>query len=359
MKNFKWENFFAPVIGFAIALLISVVLFIVMGINPGTAFVSLFKGSFGSVNAFSATLLKMCPLLLCGLAVVISYKTGIFNIGAESQLYFGAIGATIIATNPAFQGLPAPVLIIMAFALGALFGGILGFLPGVLKAYRGVNEVVITMLLNYIAAFVLTAFVQVGGFLHETGTLNNRSNKVWDGAILPNIPGLSKVHIGIIIAVLAAIVLWFIFKHTVSGFKMTSVGLNPKAAEYVGINNKMTLTNVMIISGAIAGLAGAIEILGYHFRLQQNFSIGIGYTAIAVALLANLNPIGVIFSALFFSALTTGASTMQSVTKMPSSFSTIIQGLIIFCVIASSIIPKFVSRRRNKKREREKVKTDG
>ena len=170
MRNFKWENFFAPVIGFAIALLISVVLFIIMGINPGTAFISLFRGSFGSINAFSATLLKMCPLLLCGLAVVISYRTGVFNIGAESQLYFGAIGATIIATNPAFQGLPGPVLILMSFVLGALLGGILGFVPGWLKAYRGVNEVVITMLLNYVAAFILTALVQVGGPLHEAGT---------------------------------------------------------------------------------------------------------------------------------------------------------------------------------------------
>lgn len=358
MRNFKWENFFAPVIGFAIALLISVVLFIIMGINPGTAFISLFRGSFGSINAFSATLLKMCPLLLCGLAVVISYRTGVFNIGAESQLYFGAIGATIIATNPAFQGLPGPVLILMSFVLGALLGGILGFVPGWLKAYRGVNEVVITMLLNYVAAFILTALVQVGGPLHEAGTLNNRSDKVFEAAILPNIPGL-KVHIGILIAILLAVALWFVFKHTTSGFKMISVGFNPKAAEYVGINNRMTLTNVMIISGAIAGLAGAIEILGYHFRLQQNFSVGIGYTAIAVALLANLNPIGVILSSLFFSALTTGASTMQSVTKVPSSFSMIIQGLIIFCVISSAIIPKMVTRRRNKKKEREKVKANG
>jgi simple sugar transport system permease protein len=359
MKKLKLENLAVPVAGLAIALVLSAVMLLAIGTNPVIAFRSLLQGAFGSVNTVSSTILKTIPLLLCGLAVVISYRSGIFNIGAESQLYFGAIGGAMVAVHPAFQNMPPAVTILCALLLGALFGAALGALPGFLKAYRHVNEVVVTMLLNYIAAYILTGLVGVGGPLHETGTIYNRSNAIWPSAELPELPFLRKVHIGLIIAVVAAVLMWYVFKHTVTGFRMTSVGLNPKAAEYAGMNNRLILTNVMAISGAIAGLAGAIEVLGYHHRLQENFSVGIGYTAIAVAQLANLNPLGVILSAVFFSALTIGANTMQSVTKIPTAFSTIIQGLIIFCVIASTMLPNTIKKHKERKQCGRKASING
>lgn len=331
-----------------------------MGANPVTAFQGLFTGSFGSLSAISNTLIKAIPLIIGGLAVLISYKTNIFNVGVEGQVFFGAMGGSIIATLPLFEGLPPVVQIILSMLLAMVFGGFLGFIPGYLKAYRGINEVVVTMLLNYIMIYFLSQQVQPGGFLHEPGVTANQSSPIHEGVALPNIFNgiLTNVHFGLIIALVLVVIVWFVMYKTTIGFKMKTIGLNDKSAEYAGINTKRIQMNTMILSGAMAGLAGTIEILGYHHRLLENFSVGVGYNAIAVALLANLHPIGVVFSSIFFGALQAGNNTMQIVAQIPESFTRLVQGIVVFFVILGAVIPKIVEKRIRLKKLAKEVEED-
>lgn len=350
MKN--RENIIAPIFGLVVGIAISSLLLIISGSNPILAFQGLYIGSFGSLGAISNTLIKAIPLIIGGLAVIISYKSGIFNVGVEGQLFFGAMGGSIIATMPMFQDLPPIISIPLSIIVAMMFGGILGFIPGYLKAYRGINEVVVTMLLNYIIIFFLSQQVQPGGFLHEPGVTANQSSPVHEAMRLPLLfEGLlSKVHSGLIIALILVVIVWFVMSRTSTGFKMKAIGLNPKAAEYAGMDMSLIQTKVMIVSGAMAGLAGAVEILGYHYRLVENFSLGIGYNAIAVALLANLSPIGVILSAVFFGALQAGNNTMQIIAEVPESFTRLVQGVVVFFVIAGAVLPKIISKKMTLKR---------
>lgn len=344
MKN--RENIIAPIFGLVVGILVSSLLLIMFGSNPILAFQGLYIGSFGSLGAISNTLIKAIPLIIGGLAVIISYKSGIFNVGVEGQLFFGAMGGSIIATLPMFQDLPPFISIPLSIIVAMMFGGILGFIPGYLKAYRGINEVVVTMLLNYIIIFFLSQQVQPGGILHEPGVTANQSGPVHEGMRLPVLFDglLTKVHAGLIIALVLVVIVWFVMSRTSTGFKMKAIGLNPKAAEYAGMDMSLIQTKVMIVSGAMAGLAGAVEILGYHYRLVENFSLGIGYNAIAVALLANLSPVGVIFSAVFFGALQAGNNTMQIIAQVPESFTRFVQGIVVFFVIAGAVLPKIISK---------------
>lgn len=350
MKN--RENIIAPLFGLVVGIVVSSLLLIIFGSNPLLAFNGLYIGSFGSLGAISNTLIKAIPLIIGGLAVIISYKSGIFNVGVEGQLFFGAMGGSIIATMPMFQDLPPLISIPLSIIVAMMFGGILGFIPGYLKAYRGINEVVVTMLLNYIIIFFLSQQVQPGGFLHEPGVTANQSSPVHEAMRLPLLFDglLSKVHAGLIIALVLVVIVWFVMSRTATGFKMKAIGLNPKAAEYAGMDMSLLQTKVMIVSGAMAGLAGAVEILGYHYRLVENFSLGIGYNSIAVALLANLSPIGVIFSAIFFGALQAGNNTMQIIAQVPESFTRLVQGVVVFFVIAGAVLPKIISKNMTLKR---------
>ncbi|MDD2371826.1 MAG: ABC transporter permease [Firmicutes bacterium] len=345
MKN--RENIIAPIFGLVVGILVSSLLLIMWGSSPLKAFEGLYIGSFGTLGAISNTLIKAIPLIIGGLAVIISYKSGIFNVGVEGQLFFGAMGGAVIATLPMFQDLPPFISIPLSIVVAMMFGAILGFIPGYLKAYRGINEVVVTMLLNYIIIFFLSQQVQPGGFLHEPGVTANQSAYIHEGMKLPLLFSgvLTKVHIGLIIAIVLVVIVWFVMSRSSIGFKMKAIGLNPKAAQYAGMNMNFIQTNVMIVSGAMAGLAGAIELLGYHYRLVENFSLGIGYNAIAVALLANLSPIGVVLSAIFFGALQAGSITMQIVADVPESFTKLVQGIVVFFVIAGAVLPKIINKK--------------
>lgn len=344
MKN--KESIIAPIFGLVVGILVSSLLLVLWGSSPLLAFKGLYVGSFGTISAFSNTLIKAIPLIIGGLAVLISYKSGIFNVGVEGQLFIGALGGSIIATLPMFRDLPPLISIPLSMIVAMMFGAIIAFIPGYLKAYRGINEVVVTMLLNYILIYFISQQVQPGGFLHEPGVVANQSSPVHEAMKLPKILDgvLSNVHIGLVIAVVMIVAVWFVMSRTSIGFKMKAIGLNPKAAEYAGMNMNFIQTNVMVISGAMAGLAGIIEILGYHYRLVENFSVGIGYNAIAVALLANLSPVGIIFSAIFFGALQAGNNTMQIIAQVPESFTRLVQGIVVFFVIAGAVLPKIINK---------------
>jgi ABC-type uncharacterized transport system permease subunit len=281
------------------------------GINPIYAYTALFKGAYWGIDNSSETIVKLCPLLLTGLAVAFPLKCRMFNIGAEGQLYMGALMSTWLGLS---LRLPHILFLIVLSMSGFLAGGAWGALAGWLKARWGVSEIINTIMMNYIAVFFVTYIVR--------------------GPLDLLIPG-SRLHIGIIIALFCAILIYFIFWKTPFGFHIRAVGENPEAAWYAGINIPRNTILSMFIGGGLAGLAGMVEISGIHHRLLASFSPGYGYSAIAVALLGKGHPLGIILTAFFFSGLSQGAGSMQRLAHVPVTVVYLLQGLVILFVLAA------------------------
>lgn len=328
-----------PVLGIAAGMLVGTAIFLLKGANPLVGYAALFRGALGNLENISDSLVKAVPLGLTGLAVVISYRAGIFNIGCEGQLQAGAIAAAFLGTQ--ITGLPAALHVPLC-VLGALAaGGLVALIPALAKAYRGYNETVITMLLNYI--FLYLASYMVHGPLMEPGQNLPQSARLAESAMLPRLPG-TRLHLGLVFLLAAAAGLYWLLGRSSFGFKVRASGFNPRAAFAAGIPSKSVMIRAMLLSGALAGLAGAVEIMGLHGRLIENFSPGYGYDAIAVALLAALHPLGVLLSAFFFGALRSGAASMQIVTGLPVTFVQIIQGVSVLFIVAATGMPRFLGR---------------
>ncbi len=331
-----------PLIGILVGALVGSIVIIAKGVNPIAAYGALLDGAFGSMDNFASSIIKTVPLGLAGLAVIISYRSGIFNVGCEGQIQMAAIAATLVGTQ--FAGLNPVLHILLTFLAAALAGGLMAFLPGVAKAYKNYNEMVITMLLNYIAILFVGFLVQ--GPMKMKEQYYPQSAPLLDSARLPYIVPGTKLHIGILILLAASVVIYFVLFRTTFGFKLRTVGLNARAGQYGGIDAKRMMALSMVISGCVAGIAGAVEITGVHGRLIENFSPGYGYDAIAVALLVDLHPIWVLLSAFFFGALRNGASSMQISTGVPVSFVYIIQAIAVLFVIGSTGIPRIIKKLR-------------
>lgn len=278
------------------------------------------------------------PLGFTGLAIVMSYKAGILNIGAEGQLQLAAVAATMVAVQTGFS---SPFIhVSLAILAGAAVGAIWAFIPGVLKAYKGFNEIVVTMLMNYIAILFVSFLIQ--GPIKDKSQYFPQTKKVAETAVLQPISKGLHLHSGIWIFLLLVVVVHFVLFKTTFGFKLRAVGINQDASRYSGIGVKKIMVVAMVISGALAGVAGGVEIMGVHHRLLEGFSPGYGYDAIAVALLADLNPVGVIFSAFFFGALRNAANNLQIDLGIPVAFIYIVQALAIMIVIGSRGVPRLV-----------------
>ncbi len=300
----------------------------------------LLHGAFGTLDNFAGSLIYAIPLGFTGLAIVFSYSAGVFNIGGEGQLQLAAVATTLVATAAGFS---SPLLhTFLAIAAGAVVGALWAFVPGLLRAYKGFNEIVVTMLLNYVAILLVSYFVQ--GPIKDPAGYFPQSRPIAATAKLHTILPGTHLHSGFIIFVGITVVVFIILHKTVFGFRVRSVGLNPEGAKYAGTNVKMTIVYAMLVSGALAGIGGSVEILGVHSRLLEGFSPGYGYDAIAVALLANLNPFGVILSSFFFGALRNAAANLQIDLGIPVSFVYIIQAIAILFVISSHGMPKLLKR---------------
>jgi simple sugar transport system permease protein len=301
-----------------------------------------FRGIGNALN--SAT-----PLILAGLSVAFGFRAGLFNIGAQGQFFLGAFGAAIAG---AYLGLPFPLALIVSLLAGALFGAGWGFIPGFLKAWRGAHEVVVTIMLNYVAALWLkllagTAFRDPGASFPRTPDINEASQlkPMFQGVtLLPEDIQNSSVHPGIVIAVVVAIAVWFLLFKTTLGFEVRTVGANPNAARYAGIRPSLITVLTMSIAGGLAGLAGAIEILGITRNYPAEYNTTYGFDAIAVALLGRAHPFGVIGAALLFGFLRAGQGTMQRQTDIPIDIITIVQGAIILFVAAEVVLRRFLPR---------------
>jgi len=319
------------------ALAVSGIALALLGYSPVAALRALVSGSVGSQAAFVSTLLKTGPLLLAGLAVALCFRTGVWNIGAEGQIYAGALAATWFATRAAPDAqawllLPATALV------GALGGAALASVAGALRAFRGVSEVISTILLNFVAIQALSWAVH--GPLQEAAARYPQSDALPAAALLP---ALSRLHLGIAIACLLAVAAALVLFRTRFGLRLRAVGLSPVAARFAGISPERHWIAVLVIAGGLAGLAGAFEVTGVTGRLYERLSPGYGYTAIAVALLARLHPLAVVPSALFFGALEAGGGAMQREAAIPAVATDLVKGVVILLsvglVFASGRLP--------------------
>lgn len=338
----KWYPIVLSFAAVIVALLIGAIVLVVGGGNPWATYAHIARASFGSVGVFSDTLVKATPLILVGLACTVAFRMKLWNIGAEGQFFIGAFGASAVVLIPLLpETAPSWLFIITMIIAGMFCGAIFGLIPGVLKAVFNVNEVISTLMLNYIAVawnnFFIFAIWTEGGFqMSKVFPKNAWLPRLTDlGSEYPFFRGLTT-HFGIIIAIIAAVILWFILYRSKWGYEIRLIGDNPKAANYAGIPIKRHIILVMAVSGALAGLAGMSEISGVVHRLQGAISPGYGFTGIIVAWLAKLNPIAVIFVSILFGALILAGREIQ-----PSGVPKMIQGVILVCLIASDFLIRY------------------
>jgi len=316
--------------GFTLGLL--VLLLLATGHDPGTALRALVRGAFGSWYAFtSATLVRAIPLALTGLAVALAFRAGLLNIGAEGQLLAGA--AATAAVLGAFVGVsPAialPIALLMGMVCGALWAGI----AAVLRQRFGVLEVISTIMLNYVALYVVGWLVR--GPLQEPTRIYPQSAAIGRALQLPVLLGGTRLHVGLVLALGLAGLAWWWLRSTAGGFRLRAVGMNPGAAFTIGrVNVPRVSLLAFLASGALAGLAGSVELTGVTYALYENISPGYGYTAIAVALLARLNPAGVLGTAVLFGALQAGGNAMQRDAGVPIALVNVVEAILILLVIA-------------------------
>ena len=329
----------APVaIAVASAVLLGGALAVVGGADPAVAIGALISGSVGSFASIAQTLVKTTPLLLTGIAVMVAFQSGVFNIGAEGQFLVGALVATAVGTRGPFPGQA-----VVALAAGALAGASWAAIAAALRIRRGVHEVITTILLNFIALYLVSW--AVSGPLQEASGSYPQSDRLAPTALLWWLPWM-RVHVGAIIALLTAAVAGVAMSRTRLGLRLRASGLNPVAARFAGFPVERDLAVAFALSGALAGLAGAIEVTGVTGRLFERIASGYGYTAIAIALLGGLHPAGVVAAAVFFAALATGAGAMERSAGVSSVLVLAVQGatLLAIAVLDGSVLRRWMAR---------------
>ena len=344
-----------PVLSFVLALLFGGIILLLFGINPLEAYQVMIKGSLGSGYALSETLVKAIPLMLTGLGVSIAFRMLFWNIGAEGQLAWGGIAAAFVALFLS-DYVPGFTLIPLMMLLAILAGAMWALIPAALKAWIGVNEILTTLMMNYIA-ILLVEYLYTGPWRDPEGYGFPGSAQFPEAAWLPRLVG--RVHAGLIIAILAAALVWFILSRTRWGYEIRVIGENPKAARYSGMNIARNIVLVMLLSGGMAGLAGMAEVSGIAHRLYQGLTVGTGYTAIIVAWLANLNPWGVLLVAFLMAALLVGGDQIQIALGLPAAVAGVLQGAILFFVLGGSIFVNYRVRIIRPERESTELPTGG
>ena len=321
-----------PLIGIFLGLLAGAGLIALSGVNPIEAYSAMVIGAFGSPQAFSNVLVRASPLLLGGVGVAIGIKTGVWNIGIEGYMYMGAIGAAIVG----IKNLPLPPIlhITLTLLVAIIFAVIWALGPAFLRAYRGVNEVVSTIMMSYVAIFLTGFLVHDPSFMAEPGSFFPMSKIIVPTAKLPILMKGTSLHPGFIFGIAACILIYFVIQFTPFGFRTRMSGSNPSAARYAGVNVKRQILFALLIGAVMGGLAGAIEIIGLKQRVYMDFVAGVGYESVAVALLAGGNPLAVIPSALFLSALKAGGATMSIQTGVGGPMTVVIIALCVLFVIA-------------------------
>ena len=321
-----------PIISVLLALVVGGIVIACLGKNPIQGYALLFSGSLGTTQKFASSLVSACPLIFTALAAAFAYRCGVFNLGGEGQFIMGAVSAIVFLLVTGIEGIAGTVLAIL---VGTVVGALWAALPGIMKITRGLNEMITSIMLNYVATLFM-GFIYTNAF-RDGG--NPQTPSVADSVMLAKIPGF-RIHTGVILAIVLSLVVAYVISKTSFGFKIRAVGLNPLASKVNGFNVKFLVVAAFIISGAIAGMGGAVELLGKQYRLMSGFGSGFGFDGVAIALIAQLNPLASLLVAIFFGALTTGASSMQVGIMVPTAIVEIIRALIIIFSVAGVALIK-------------------
>ncbi len=327
------RNSVPQVIAVLAAFLIGAIILLATGRSPLQAYGAMIVGAFGDIYGIGQTLTQATPILFTALAFLLAFKCGLFNLGAEGQLIIGGFFAAVVGIS--FSGLPIFVHLPLALLAGAFGGALWGFIPAVLKAKLGAHEVITTMMSSYVALYLTSYFVnyplKAPGWVSQTVPIAT-------SAELSRLLPVTQLSAAFLISIAAAVATVYFLDRTTIGYEIRAIGLNSVAAQSAGINTKKGLVLALVISGAIAGLGGAGEILGVHRRFIDGFSPGYGWDGLAVALIGGLNPIGSIVAAIFFGAIRSGGIQMNVSIGVPLDLITVLQGLVVLFVAAPKII---------------------
>ncbi len=333
-----WLVFLAPIGAIAAALLLCSLLIAWTGEPILNAYGFLLKGAFGSRFALTETLARATPLLLTGLAAAVAFRAKFWNIGGEGQLYCGALMATWLGTG--WITLPPLLMIPLLCLAGALGGGLALLIPVFLKSQLRVDEVVTTLLLNFIILLFVSYLVE--GPLKDPLSLGwPQAAPIIDEGVFPKLMPKSRLHIGMMVGLMAAVALWFLMRYTIWGYEIKAVGHNPDASAFRGISVNATVLRVALLSGGLAGLAGVGEVAGLKGYLTLDLSPGFGYAGIAVAMLANLHPLGVVASAIFLAGIYVGADSMSRAVNIPTYISDVLVAASVLSVLVSLLFVQF------------------
>jgi ABC-type uncharacterized transport system permease subunit len=325
-----------PAVSILCGFLVGAIAIVAAHADPLVAYSALFAGAFTNNNALAETLVSTTPYILLGLALALGFRAGLFNIGAEGQFYIGSLTGVFVGYS--IQGYPGIVEIPLALLAGMLGGAFWASIAGALKAWLGAHEVITTIMLNYVSFLVASYLVTTKGLMLAPEASTPHTPDIDPGAALPILIDGTRLHLGFILAVLAVPVVWFLIERTTIGFRIRAVGFSQGAARAAGMSVATTILLTMAISGALAGAAGIVEVLGVSHHMTDTVAAGYGFDAIAVALVARSNPWAILPSALLFGALHGGSGYMQLQTQISSDLISIVQAAVIIFVAAPSII---------------------
>jgi ABC-type uncharacterized transport system permease subunit len=337
-----WALVLAPIGAVAFTLLVSALLVRWAGAPVGQTYALLLQGAYGSVFALSETLTRAIPLMLTGLAATVAFKARLFNIGAEGQLYVGALAAVTVGGMHDGTGLPVPptVLFVLMMLCAALAGALLLLGPALMKARLGVDEVVTTLLLNFIVLLLVS--LMLDGPMKDPNAMGWPQSVALMGELeLAKLIPQTRVHTGLLLAISLAVALWALMKYTVLGFDIRALGANPRAAAFCGVPVTRTMVAVALLSGALAGLAGAIEVAGRTSYLTLDMSPGYGYSGIVIAMLAALHPLAVVVASVFVAGMLVGADSMSRAVGVPTFIADVIVAASLISVLVATLLTQY------------------
>ncbi len=336
-----------PLAAVTAALVVGVILLGVFGANPITGYRALFTGAFGGTDELAATALKSIPLMLVGVGICIAFRTGVINIGGEGQIIMGAILATTVAL--ALPDVPRPMLVPLVMIAGAVGGGIWGAIPGALKAYSGVNEILSTIMMNIIAGFFMSFLLE--DWLIEPGAIRiQQTKRLTENADLPILPGGTRLHLGIVIAVVVAILAYLLLFRSGLGLRLRAVGHNQHASRAAGMKVELSITQALAFSGACAGVAGAILVFGSesHRLIGEGgplaFTQSAGFNGIVTALFGGLHPLFTVISSFLFGGMLSGGISLQRAVQVPQALVIALNGVVVVFVVGSLLLQNRVRR---------------